>query len=110
MPVTITGPDIAALIAQANATIIEQSEVALDTVAEATQVDAKDNCPVDTGALQADIQVYPSTLERDIGNLNIYYAIYVHNGTWKMKARPYLFNAFEANKDKLVPLLQSMSI
>jgi HK97 gp10 family phage protein len=122
MGVTIIGPDIAALIAQTNAKILDQSEGALDTVAEATKSDAMANCPVSSGKeeeeeekegnnvhMRDDILVYKATLERQIGT-NKHYGIYVNNGTYKMKARPFLTNAFETNKDDLVPLLQSISI
>jgi len=107
MSVKITGPDLAALAVAANAAIVRASEDDLDEIADLIQSDAKDNCPVKTGALQDDVKVYASEGKRQIGNMEVYYAIYVHNGTWKMKARPYLFNASEANKQKWVSIIQS---
>lgn len=122
MPVIITGPDILSLILQTNEAIIAQSELALDKVADATKSDAMTNCPVSTGKeeeeeadegntthMRDDILVYKAKLERQIGT-NKDYGIYVNNGTYKMKARPFLTNAFETNKDSLIPLLQAMSI
>jgi HK97 gp10 family phage protein len=109
MPVTIKGPNLKDLFQQANDKIIINTEDALDIVANLTQSDAKDNCPVDTGALQADITIYSAKLDRQIGN-NLPYGIFVHNGTYKMRARPYLLNAFEANRQSLVQELQNMSI
>src|SRR5260370_37515888 len=41
--------------------------------------------------------------------MNVPYSIFVHNGTWKMKARPYLFNASEANKNKWVSMILAHS-
>lgn len=109
----ITGPDLAALAVAANAKIVDASEDALDKIADLIQSDAKDNCPVagdmgpvkkgeTPGTLRDDIKVYASPGKRQIGNMNVDYAIYVHNGTYKMKARPYLFNASEANKQKWI--------
>jgi len=105
--VKITGPDLAALAVAANAAIVKASEDDLDEIADLIQSDAKDGCPVATGALRDDIKVYASPGKRQIGNMDIPYAIYVHNGTWKMKARPYLFNANEMNKAKWVSIIQS---
>ena len=109
MAVTIKGPNLTDLIKQTNDKIIANTEDALDIVANPTQSDAKDNCPVDTGALQADIEIYSAKLRRQIGN-NRDYALPVHNGTYKMAGRPYLLNAFEANRQSLVPELQNMKI
>ena len=103
--VRIVGPDLAMLATMVNAKIVKAAEEDLDTIAALIQADAKDNCPVDTGALRDDIQVVADGGKRDIGNMNIPYAIYVHNGTWKMKARPYLFNASEANKSKWISVI-----
>ncbi|HEX9502880.1 MAG TPA: HK97-gp10 family putative phage morphogenesis protein [Patescibacteria group bacterium] len=105
----ITGPDLAALAVAANAEIIRASEDDLDEIADLIQSDAKNNCPVATGALQDDIKVYASPGKRQIGNMNVPYSIFVHNGTWKMKARPYLFNASEANKNKWVSMILAHS-
>lgn len=107
--VRITGPDLGPLVQSVNAEIEAGIEEILDKVAYNVQNDAKDDCPVDTGALQDDIKVYAAKLQRDIGN-NIYYCIYVHNGTYKMKARPYLFNAFEKNNPGFIKDIQSMKV
>jgi len=109
MSVTIKGPNLVDVFKQANERIIINTEDALDIVANLTQSDAKYNCPVDTGALQADIEIYSAKLDRQIGN-NLPYSIFVHNGTYKMAARPYLLNAFEANRQSLVQELQNMKI
>lgn len=103
--VRIVGPDLALLATMVNAKIVKAAEEDLDTIASLIQQDAKDNCPVATGALRDDIQVYADGGKRDIGNMNIPYSIFVHNGTWKMRARPYLFNASEMNKNKWVSVI-----
>ena len=105
----ITGPDLAALAVAVNAEIVRASEDDLDEIADLIQSDAKDNCPVATGALRDDIKVYASHGKRQIGNMDVAYAIYVHNGTWKMRGRPYLFNASEANKSKWVSMILAHS-
>ena len=119
MPVTIKGPDLASLFQQANDKIIINTEDELDIVANLTQDTARDNCPVsqETEAhekgekihMRDDIKIYVDKLLRQIGT-NKDYGIYVHNGTYKMPARPFLVNAFEANRQSLVQNLQNMKI
>ena len=119
--VRIVGPDIDAAIAESNVKILEQSEIALDAVALSTQSDAATNCPVSSGKVQKeeekrgnythmrdDIKVYSAPLERQVGT-NKHYGIYVNNGTYKMKARPFLTNAFEHNKDSLISKLEEIN-
>ncbi len=113
--VKIIGPDLAMLATMVNAKVVAAAEEDLDRIATLVQADAKANCPVAQdpkkgeipGTLRDDIQVYSSNGNRQIGNMNVYYSLYVHNGTWKMKARPYLFNANEANKSKWISIIQS---
>jgi len=115
----ITGLENLALkVALVNAEIQEQAEEELDRVADQVQSDAKDNCPVAQnpkkgeipGTLRDDIKVYASKLKRQIGNLNVHYAIYVHNGTYKMKARPYLLNAAEVNNQTFVDNMRKIAL
>ena len=56
---------------------------------------AKANCPVDTGRLRGSITTEIGSLQADIGS-NVEYAGYVHDGTYKMGARPFLETAAEA--------------
>lgn len=61
------------------------------------EADSKRQTPVDTGYLRASHQ----TLYRDLyGELEpkANYAIYVHEGTYKMRARPFLYNAVMSNE------------
>ena len=109
MSVTIKGPNLVDLIKQANRKIEIGTEDALDIVANLTQSDAKDNCPVRKGKLQKSIKIYKRRFVRQIGT-NVPYAQFVHNGTYKMKSRPFLVNAFEANKQSLVKELRDMSL
>jgi len=105
--VTIKGPDLAAAAMSANVRIEANSEIALDTVSSATEGDAKAECPVRTGELRDDIKTYRAKLLRQIGN-NKFYAPFVHNGTYKMKGRPYLLNAFNKNSGSLIPEIQRL--
>jgi len=115
--VKITGPDIAVLALAVTERILQDAEDSLDDIADRTQSDAKDNCPVAQdpkkgeipGTLRDDITVFASPFKRQIGN-TVYYAIYVHNGTYKMKARPYLMNALEANKQAWIAAILSKRI
>lgn len=114
--VRIVGPDLVMLATMVSAKVVAAAEEDLDAIAELVKSDAVANCPVagDTapvtkyevvGLLRDDIQVTSSGGKRDIGNMNVPYAIYVHNGTWKMKGRPYLLNASEANKSKWISII-----
>jgi HK97 gp10 family phage protein len=96
--VTIKGLDACkATMQRVLSTIETGTEVALDAVSEATLADAKQNCPVDTGKLERSLEIEKERLRRLIGT-NVDYSIYVHEGTYKMKGRPFLTNAFEADK------------
>ena len=58
--------------------------------------EAKANCPVDTGRLKSSIKADVQGLEANIGT-DVEYAHFVHDGTYKMAARPFLESA--ANKE-----------
>lgn len=53
---------------------------------------AKNITPVDTGRLRASIKADVRGLEANIGT-DVEYARFVHDGTYKMEARPFLFSA-----------------
>ncbi len=61
---------------------------------------AKANCPVDTGRLKKSIDTEIGDLEVDIGT-DVYYASYVHDGTYRMEARPFLESAAETVLDDI---------
>lgn len=60
--------------------------------------ESRRNTPVDTGRLRASTYERINHLRGEIGT-NTSYDIYVHWGTRKMKARPYLQEAVEGNKN-----------
>ena len=61
---------------------------------------AKINCPVDTGRLKNSIETDIGDLEVDIGT-SCEYAGYVHDGTYRMAARPFLDSAAETVLDDI---------
>lgn len=67
--------------------------------------DAKVECPVDTGRLQGSITYEVEGTDGYVGS-NVEYAPYVHEGTSKMAARPFLMNAIEKNKNKIAELFK----
>ena len=68
----------------------------LKSTASDIEEQAKQNCPVDTGRLKGSIKGSVSGLEANIGT-DVEYAHFVHDGTYKMAARPFLESA--ANKE-----------
>lgn len=106
---SVRGPDLTAVILAANTHIETNAETALDTVAAATEGDGKAGCPVRTGALRDDIKTYKARLLRQIGN-NLYYSIFVHNGTYKMRGRPYLLNSFNKNASGFTADIQALGV
>jgi HK97 gp10 family phage protein len=72
---------------------IRQSVFAIDRA-------SKINTPVDTGRLRASHQTIFSNLRGEVGP-NTNYALYVHEGTIKMKARPFLLQAVESNEQQV---------
>lgn len=66
----------------------------LESVASDIEKTAKRNSPVDTGQLRNSIKAETKGLEANIGT-DCEYAGYVHDGTYKMAARPFLDMAAE---------------
>lgn len=117
--VVIRGPDLVGAVKLANARIEVNTERSLDRVAKSTQTTAKIYCPVsrDTQAhikgtkthMRDDIKVYGSGLMRQIGT-NKHYGIFVHDGTTRMRARPFLKRAFDENHQGLLDDLKAMKV
>lgn len=66
----------------------------LEDTANNIEDDAKRNCPVDTGYLRSSIKTDIDKLDVEVGT-DCEYAPYVHDGTYKMPARPFLDVAAE---------------
>ena len=74
--------------------IDEIVERELASTAKDIEKSAKRNAPVDTGTLRDSIKSEAKGLEANIGS-DCRYAGYVHDGTYKMAARPFLDSAAE---------------
>ena len=64
----------------------------LTDTASNIEKEAKANTPVDTGRLKRSIAADVRGLEANIGT-DVDYAHFVHDGTYKMEARPFLYEA-----------------
>ena len=63
----------------------------------AIQRDSMKNTPVDTGRLRASHRTKFSSLKGEL-DVGASYAIYVHEGTHRMKSRPFLANSVKDNE------------
>jgi HK97 gp10 family phage protein len=72
----------------------------LEASAYQIEKQGKANCPVDTGRLRNSIKADVDGLEANIGT-DVYYASFVHDGTYKMEARPFLESAAETVLDDI---------
>ncbi len=62
--------------------------------------DSRRNTPVRTGRLRSSTYERLSTLKGEIGT-NVYYGLFVHEGTRFMRARPYLKMAVDQNESAI---------
>lgn len=87
-----------------------EKEVEKEIINTATKVQAgaKQRCPVDTGSLRNSISIKKlDDMEVEVGAY-MPYAAYVEFGTYKMKAQPYLFPAFEEERPKFLRRLEKI--
>ncbi len=81
--------------------VLDALDKAVRETALAAQADARDNAPVDTGALKGSISTeFDRNAESSTGTVytNIEYGLYQEMGTVKMAAHPYMMPALNANK------------
>lgn len=73
------------------------------------QADAKRKAPVDTGRLRAsitpEIRATPGSGIRGVVGSVVVYAPYQEFGTKRMAAHPYLYPAFDENKDRIAKII-----
>lgn len=74
------------------ADIEEMIQKELEESAYEIEKESKRLCPVDTGNLRSSIEATISDLEVDVGT-DCEYAGFVHDGTYRMAARPFLDTA-----------------
>lgn len=65
---------------------------------------------VDTGRLRGSItgmivEFSRKSVEAKVGS-NVYYGIYVHEGTFRMEKRPYLVDALEKKKEEITEMIK----
>jgi HK97 gp10 family phage protein len=83
-----------------------------------TQTAAKRDCPVGTpesthkkgyhgGRLRQSIQYKPGQMQCSVGS-DVFYALFVNDGTKKMTARPFLTNAYLGERPKLIKDLEAI--
>ena len=82
--------------------INEAKQETLVKIGEFVEGQSKLDCPVDTGNLRNSLtnKVHNESDYVEIGS-NVEYAKYVHNGTRRMRARPFITDAAEQNLSQL---------
>lgn len=96
--VTITNlPQIRAAFGKAPSLMAKNLNDAIKKASLAIERQSMINTPVLTGFLRASHQVIFEPLKATIMP-TADYAIYVHEGTYKMKARPFLFDAVQSQE------------
>lgn len=68
---------------------------------ELVKSDARSLAPVDTGYLRQSIHAHTEGLRCEVG-AGASYSMYVELGTYKMRARPFLFPALANNKESIL--------
>lgn len=84
-------------------------EKALEAIGIEAQGDCKQVTPVDTGRLRNSITHIVNGGEKYVAvGTNVEYARYVHQGTRRQHAQPYLTVPVQTNKDKYRSILEMM--
>lgn len=101
------------IIADNTAEIIRGMELAIARALEAIGIqaegDAKALCPVDTGRLRNSItHTIDASDNTAVIGTNVEYASYVHNGTSRTKAQPFLTDAVTQNADTYRAIAKKM--
>lgn len=90
-------PQIKAAFSAAPAKTVKALNEAIQKSIFSIEADSQRNTPVLTGRLRASHSTLFSSLRGEVGP-HTNYAIFVHQGTRYMKARPFLFNAVKSNE------------
>src|SRR5512138_302462 len=98
--------DTSALDAMAAGLPAKASQAVMKTAA-AIEADAKDEAPVDTGALRNSIHTEKEDELTAVVSDGVEYGIYQELGTRKMAAQPFLIPAVERNVDTLIDNIRS---
>lgn len=90
--------------------VLDALDKAVRETALVAQGDARQNAPVDTGALKGSISTeFDRNAESSTGTVytNIEYGLYQEMGTVNMPAHPFLMPALNANKDTFKKLSEA---
>lgn len=82
---------------------------ALDDIGSLVETDAKMRCPVKTGHLRSSISHHKEGADTVVIGTNVEYAPYVHYGTYKMAARPFLQDALDSQMGNIMTILSKVS-
>lgn len=93
-------PQIKAAFQQAPQLMARELDTAIRRSVYSIEADSKRNTPVLTGALRASTRSQFSPLRGEVGT-NVFYDVFVHEGTRYMKGRPYLLHAVESNEQRV---------
>jgi len=111
MAVQITGLDsLMRKLDSMGGNVLDALDKAVRETALVAQGDARQNAPVDTGALKGSISTeFDRNAESSTGTVytNIEYGLYQEMGTVNMPAHPFMMPALNANKDTFEQLARS---
>lgn len=79
---------------------------ALEEIGLVAEASAKRRCPVDTGRLRNSITHALSGEDSVVIGTNVEYAIYVHEGTSRMKGRPFLRDAVANSRSRFEAIIR----
>jgi len=105
--IKITIPDRARLVGALKSVpdkIVPELRKATAAAALSIETESKKLSPVDTGRLRSSIATSLGVGQMGIGAIvktNVFYAIYVHEGTRKMRARPFMQQAVSGLEQKI---------
>jgi HK97 gp10 family phage protein len=75
------------------------------------EANTKPRVPVDTGTLRRSITHRVERAgERGVVGTNVNYAVYVHEGTWKMRGRPFLEQGLAASRATIDQMLEDAGV
>ena len=111
MAVQITGIDsLMRKLDSMGGNVLDALDKAVRQTTEVARGDARQNAPVDTGALKGSISTeFDRNAESSTGTVytNIEYGLYQEMGTVNMPAHPFMMPALNANKDTFEQLARS---
>jgi HK97 gp10 family phage protein len=93
-------PEIRAAFRKAPAMMVRELDKAIRKSIFAIKGDSQRRSPVDTGYMRASHREMFSSLRGEVGP-QAYYSIFVHDGTSRMRARPFLYDAVKSDESQV---------